>query len=280
MKLADSNCPRCSGEGIEFFPTDQGARAKVCACRKTCPACKGIGRVLVEKDGRRMARCGCQRLPDRVAILNRANLPSRHHKSSFRNFDPSMGGRAALMQCQGWAGSFAVGQDRKGLLLWGEVGRGKTHLVIATLKHIAVHHGARVRFVEFTHLLAELRAGIEQRRRGNAKLLTSLQDVDVLAIDELGKGRCTEWELSILDDLISRAYNGMRTLLGSTNYTPHGGPTGVHTDNLALPEEHRARLVDRVGLRIHSRLLEMSEPLPVRGQDYRIVGDRPKDMRR
>lgn len=277
MNLADPNCPRCSGEGIFFSPTDHGARAQVCACRSTCPKCKGVGRVLVDnKDGRRMARCGCQRLPDRVAILNRANLPSRHANSSFRSYDSNRGDRSALMQCQGWAGSFALGQDRKGLLLWGEVGRGKTHLLVATLKYIAVHHGARVRFVEFTHLLAELRAGIEQRRRGNAKLLTSLQDVDVLAIDELGKGRCTEWELSILDDLISRAYNGMRTLVGSTNYSPHGGPSGVHTDNLALPEQHRARLVDRVGLRIHSRLMEMSQPLPVRGEDYRIVGQRPR----
>lgn len=221
-----------------------------------------------------MARCACQRLPDRLAILNRANLPSRHARSSFKSFRPVPGSEGVEEFCETWASGYTLGSDDKGLLLWGEVGRGKTHLLIATLKHLALHRGARVRFVEFTHLLAELRSGIEQRRRGNAKLLTSLQDVDVLALDELGKGRCTEWELSILDDLISRAYNGMRTLIGSTNYNPNGGPTGVHTDNLSLDSQHRARLADRVGLRIHSRVIQMAKPTEVKGKDFRRYGDR------
>lgn len=273
--LADPKCPHCAGDGVVVRPSDTGAIASLCDCRSTCPKCEGLGRVLVEtEDGARMARCSCQKLPDRVAVFNRALLPSRHASSSFRTYDPNMGSRQALMACQGWAASYQKGSDRKGLLLWGDVGRGKTHLMVATLRHLVFAHGLRVRFVEFTHLLAELRAGIEQRRRGNAALLTSLQDVDVLAIDELGKGRCTDWEMSILDDLISRAYNGMRTLVCATNFNPHGPPKQVQSDNLALPEEYRANLADRVGLRIHSRLMEMTEPLPVRGEDYRIVGTR------
>ena len=38
------------------------------------------------------------------------------------------------------------------------------------------------------------------------------------AIDEIGKGRLTEWEMSIIDDIISRRYNALKPLLGNPNH--------------------------------------------------------------
>ncbi len=50
------------------------------------------------------------------------------------------------------------------------------------------------------------------------EILRPLLSVPVLAIDELGKERGTEWERSMLDELISRRFNSGQSTLFATNY--------------------------------------------------------------
>ena len=42
-------------------------------------------------------------------------------------------------------------------------------------------------------------------------------DVDILFIDELGKGRNTDFELTILDQLVMGRYNQNKMIVASTN---------------------------------------------------------------
>ena len=91
--------------------------------------------------------------------------------------------------------------------------------------------------------------------------------MDLLAIDELGRGRCTEWELGVLDTLISKRYNGMKQVLGTTNYGT-GKATGQSAPNLSQPT-NQPTLADRVGSRVYSRLREVCRFVPVAGADYR-----------
>ena len=88
----------------------------------------------------------------------------------------------------------------------------------------------------------------------------------MLGIDELGKGRMTDWELSVIDELVSRRYNAMACTLGTTNFLP-GPPKGALT---GTPDgRHAQTLGDRVGQRVYSRLREMGEFIEVGGADYR-----------
>ena len=50
------------------------------------------------------------------------------------------------------------------------------------------------------------------------EVLRPLLHVPVLAIDELGKERGTDWERSMLDELISRRFNSGLATLFATNY--------------------------------------------------------------
>ena len=68
----------------------------------------------------------------------------------------------------------------------------------------------------FSHLLADLKSGFD-RGVGASSLLDPLVQVDVLAIDELGKGRNTEFEGTVLDELVSRRYNAAAPIIGTTN---------------------------------------------------------------
>ena len=103
-------------------------------------------------------------------------------------------------------------------------------------------------------------------------LIDPLVQVEVLGIDELGKGRNTQFEGTVLDELVSRRYNAERTIVATTNYAPDPS-AGVRTPNLANVANRDARpaLVDRVGDRVFSRLQEMCDFTPVHGPDYRAT---------
>ncbi len=172
-----------------------------------------------------------------------------------------------------WLEQYQPGEENRGLILYGKVGRGKTHLMVALLQELIFRYGVRVRFVEFSHLLADLKSGFDHGL-GTARLIDPLVQVDVLAIDELGKGRNTEFEGTVLDELISRRYNAAATILATTNYPPDGPPTGDAIANaaaIALQAAPVPTLVDRVGARVHSRLQEMCDFLPVDGPDFRAL---------
>ncbi|MBN2800279.1 MAG: ATP-binding protein [Deltaproteobacteria bacterium] len=170
-----------------------------------------------------------------------------------------------------WRKDYDPRAENRGLVLFGKVGRGKTHLMVALLQHFALHRGVSVRFAEFSLLLSDLK-GTFDRRGGSSDLLDPLTKVRVLAIDELGKGRNTEWEGTVLDELNSRRYDAASTVLATTNYPP-GRPTGRRTDRLAVVKDAttQVNLVDRVGDRVYSRLRQMCDIVPLLGRDWREV---------
>ena len=52
-----------------------------------CELCRGEGRRVVERHGiRRVGRCVCQRLPDRVALYNAAGVPAKHANCTLESF--------------------------------------------------------------------------------------------------------------------------------------------------------------------------------------------------
>ena len=117
-------------------------------------------------------------------------------------------------------------------MLTGEVGRGKTHLLIGICKTLIFEYGIPTRFVEFSRLLSLLKESYS-KGLSDSKIITELVNIDVLAIDELGKGRLTEWEMTIIDEIISRRYNAMKTLIGTSNYAWKIA-SGTPTPNLAI----------------------------------------------
>lgn len=282
----DPNCPLCRGHGHIVTAEGRVAIATPCSCIPHCLRCNDTGRVEVAVDGGlRVGRCRCRMVHDRILLFNAARIPGRYASADLPSFSTGaqrihkewqagtgrydrMPQMESFMRVMQWISAFQPGQESRGLVLHGAVGRGKTHLLIATLRSLALEHGARVRFIEFSRLLGVLREGFGQGRSG-ANVMADLVDVPVLGIDELGKGRLTDWELSVIDELISRRYNAMKTTLGTTNYAPEA-PTGALATNLAAPEgSPRQTLGDRIGERAWSRLAEMVDFVEVGGEDYR-----------
>jgi DNA replication protein DnaC len=269
----DPHCDLCRGAGYLVGTGPSGAQARVCTCVPACARCGGRGVRMIELEGvRRLGRCRCQVLPDHVALFNRAGIPNRHSSSSFASFHTEWNPRAwpAFEHSRRWAEAWSPEDQGRGLVLTGEVGRGKTHLMVAILRHLVMEKGVEVRFVEFSHLLHELKAGYDAGL-GETAVLAPLARVSVLAVDELGKGRGTDWERAIVDALVSQRYNSVSTILATTNYSPTRA-TGLVEVNLATPAQQPS-LGDRVGDRVFSRLKEMCTFVPVDGEDCRVGFD-------
>lgn len=270
----DPACPTCFGIGAEVVRDGAHAITRRCGCVQDCPLCGEHGWVDDEDNPRARRRCRCRLLAHRMELFDAAAIPGRHAASTRRSFrddgQPSL--TAAMMAVSGWLQRYQPGVENRGLILHGAVGRGKTHLMVAILRELVLVHGVRVRFVEFSLLLADLKSGFDVGQ-GTHRLLQPLVQAEVLAIDELGKGRNTEFEGTVLDELISRRYNAALPVLATTNYEPQPA-TGTSVANqaqLATGQAPPPTLPDRVGARVYSRLEETCDFVPVRGPDYRSL---------
>lgn len=269
---ARPSCPECGGDGVAVLREGERAVARPCRCVGVCPLCRGTGLVATSDTYRApRRRCICQVFAQRMRQFDAAQVPARHAASTLASFVPASRHQTEVLQAVfGYAKEFRPGAENRGLVLHGAVGRGKTHLAVALLRELVLRHGASGRFVEFSHLLADLKSGFDSGR-GAAALIDPLVAVDVLVIDELGKGRNTEFEGTVVDELVSRRYNAMRPIVATTNYAP-GSAVGQRVANAAEVQLGTApppTLADRVGDRVYSRLRETCDFVEVRGEDFR-----------
>jgi DNA replication protein DnaC len=234
----------------------------------------------VLKDGYRYVRpCPCRGIEHRVHRFNQARLPARGGLR-FEDFVPKNAGQQdALSVAETTARKYRPDAPSKGFIVAGPVGSGKTHLLCATLRYLTLEAGAAGRYVEISFLFSEIRKGFEERKNGLDAIL-SLVNADVLAIDELGKGRGSPFEMDTLDELIARRYNSNRTTLFATNFVvdperatvPRRGD-GYQSYDASLARERPGEtlLSERVGERISSRLHEMCHrvQLPLSTEDHR-----------
>ncbi len=276
-----SACPDCAGAGYVVEQVlGESARARRCTCQTACARCGGAGYVLVPSGATAVAQpCACRHLDERIALFNQIGIPPVIARASFqhpRTWHP--GQVHAKSVAESFAHKFRLDQPTRGFLLYGRPGGGKTHLLASTLRYLALERGVGSRYVEFLLLLSDIRAGFNANR-SHMEILKPLLSVPVLAIDELGKERGTEWERSMLDELISRRFNSGQSTLFATNYfmTPDEYPVReepgrrvtTRTPDFAR-EAEAMTLPQRVGDRIYSRLKEMCEFVKLDpGSDFR-----------
>lgn len=271
--LAVSACPRCEGSGVVFQAAGTQAQATVCECSRRCLACGDAG-YLFERDaaGREVARmCDCERRRVRVRLYNEARVPGKYALATLSERNRDRYNREAFDTFRLFLKDYQRGH--KGLLLMGPAGVGKTWLVAGFVRELVFGYGVPVLFRDFFHLLSDLRSGYSNDTP-ESELINPLVAVEVLIIDELGKGRNTPWEQNILDVIISQRYNHQKTTLFTSNYTDHRSTTlaeHLRPRDGSSPERQEVRdtLAERVGPRIYSRLKEMCDFVTLLGPDRR-----------
>jgi len=266
MAEPSAACRECGGAGYVVEQVlGKTARARRCTCQTGCPRCAESGYVLVPQGPSMVAQvCSCRHLDERISLFNKVGIPASVALASFETFRSwSADHASAKALAEDFARKFRAELTTKGFLLYGRPGGGKTHLLCAALRHLTLEKGIGARYVEFMLLLSDIRAGFDSNR-GHMEILRPLIQVPVLAIDELAKERGTDWERSMLDELISRRFNAGLTTLFATNYfledraVPESPGRSVNTRSPQFQRDAESMtLSQRVGDRIYSRLNEM-----------------------
>jgi len=138
----------------------------------------------------------------------------------------------------------------RGLWFMGPVGTGKTTLAMLVSK-AAAKAGRSVAIYSLPRLLNEIR-DTHRAERSHVDLLDRLTAVDLLHIDDVGAERTTDWVLEELYSIVNARYEDQKSIVITTNITS------------------REELQEQITARTVSRLTEMCDELPVRGEDRRM----------
>lgn len=145
--------------------------------------------------------------------------------------------------------------SEKGIMLQGNVGVGKTFMVLAAMSKIAQlneEQGQSIswRLWSVADILVEMRENFGKNADGMTAV-EKARTADVLVLDDLGAEKYSEWAEAALFSIIDDRYVRMAPIIITTNLTL---------------DEISARLGDRIA----SRLAHMCTTLELSGNDRRL----------
>jgi len=229
----------------------------------TCPECRGTTWITTVVDGRtKCIRCRCYLNSRKERLLKSARIPDRYERCSIGNFET--GGNPAFIKISDRVRRFVefFPGDRKGLLLMGPMGVGKTHLAVGIIHYLIEDKNVACLFYDFRELLNDIRSTYNKDSQLSERaVIQPLLTCDLLVLDELGAEKTSHWVLDILMYILNYRYNRMGMTIITTNYMDEPG---------TLTTGFEETLADRIGIRLRSRLHEMCHTLLLEGNDYRL----------
>ena len=274
----DVTCPHCAPhKGVRLGSGASTIVATLCSCVERCALCAGS--CMKPNRDNNVESCRAPSPRKVIGLINEARIPVRYLGADLAKFE-GFSSKEPLQKTTvaNWLRTLQPGKS-SGLLLSGPVGMGKSWFLAAVAKHLAFQ-GISVRYADFFQLVHELRDAYSNDLSDKSSL-RPFQQVDVLLIDELGKGRNSEWELSVADSLISERYNANKCIIAATNYPLSGSPedTGRREINYLRAADQSTTnqmnantfepLSQRIGARMFSRLSENCVCIEVSGPDRR-----------
>lgn len=172
-----------------------------------------------------------------------SSLGERFRGRTFGTFDASAF-PAEYAKAKAYAETFRENKGG-GLMFIGGVGTGKTHLAAAVINHVSGQLMIPARFVTAVGMFGQLR-DLEK----GTEAMRGFKDVPLLAIDDLGKEKITEWNREKLFEIINHRYENCLPVIITTNGTPK-------------------ELEQKLGEAVFSRLCETCSGVMMDGEDYR-----------
>jgi len=235
--------------------------------QKVCGRCQGTGWLLEGIGGSQVAkRCSCYIDRWKQSLLDQANIPRRYQACRLDNFEVHNDShRDALKISRQFVKNYPA-QD-VGLVFIGPCGVGKTHLAVSIIQELMRTKDASCIFYDFRDLIREIQSTFtSESTLSESDIIGPVFQSEVLVLDELGAKRTSAWVEETVFYIINHRYNHKKMTLFTTNY-PDTEDEEDKRDSFY--KKGGESLIDRIGVRLRSRIYEMCKVVEVGGDDYR-----------
>lgn len=236
-----------------------------------CPVCQGNRWVLEESGGAvRARRCTCQTERRGRVLIEQARIPRRYQNCSLANFD---GRNDSLRNAKKISEKFVKNYpvQEVGLVFLGPCGVGKTHLAVAILRDLVETKSVPCLFYDFREIIRDIQSTFSPDSALNeSDILAPVFETEVLVLDELGAKRTTAWVEETVFYIINQRYNAKKLTIFTSNY-PDSAEEEDDDRRDAFYKKGEETLIDRIGVRLHSRIYEMCKIVRIDAEDYRKI---------
>ncbi|MBR0462698.1 MAG: ATP-binding protein [Erysipelotrichaceae bacterium] len=232
-------CPVCHEKTQTYFVWNDRKQIVHCMCK-----CERDKVASEEEEQRRAEKMR------RIREMKAAGLQDPMLKEFTFEYDrgdnPAM--KKAKMYVKNWKDFYS---ENIGLLLVGPVGTGKTFFA-GCVANALLDQAVPVLMTNFSKILNSLGGMFSEDRN---KYINSLNEFDLLIIDDLGIERSTDFALEQVYSVVDARYRS--------------GKPMIFTTNLSVTDMKKAASDDIRFSRIYDRILEVCQPILFAGKNYR-----------
>jgi len=190
---------------------------------------------------------------ERIRRAKKCGIGKRYFNKTFSNYEIRNNGKV-IDECKTYCRNFAKNlHEGKGLFLTGTVGTGKTHLIAAIIDYIARLYKRKynllIMYFTSTGLLNEIKNSYENKT--SDELIFNIKHCTLLAIDDFGAEKTTDWVLETYFEIIDYRYANLFPTIIATNLTDK-------------------EIKEKLSERIMSRIYEVNKGIKLIGKDYRL----------
>jgi len=151
-------------------------------------------------------------------IIKNSKMSKRNLSYKFDNFEINNSNKKVFNNLKNYSEKLVSNIEKKGLILVGNNGVGKTHLA-CSIANKFIENGIPVIYGTLINLLAELRNSYEiDNNISEMEIIKLYENVDLLIVDDLGKEKPSEWGLEKLFTIINSRYENNLPVIITTNY--------------------------------------------------------------